>query len=401
MTTLSGKRDGRGYGLRARQAGVGQEPRNPGKARTPLDCAKLLRRVWDNHSKLELELNDYDPRGWIKVGAQSYCHHCCARVTKRGRLWTATGVAGETFTGHLTASQAMSCVEERDPTFWSYGEEAICGFWGDVSFKLGYLDVVNREEAFVFYVDGNDETPSFLNTVFRRRIIGSTHCVKCLRQMTELKLRALREFGDDRIGKNKYIVCDCGYPVWQLNEGSHLTFFQAMDSAERSWRRQQRVKAAGGTHTSREIEAILDLQEHRCIYCNAQFTSELHPTKDHLLPVAEGGGNWALNIIMACKSCNSRRGDIPFRTYCTLLSKEQNHRILKHLGKRLSTLDLLHVQEEALVSFDEGLACHDSGHWRFCDIQGISPTARRNVRTNRLLPPTKELITRKYVPDSD
>jgi len=33
-------------------------------------------------------------------------------------------------------------------------------------------------------------------------------------------------------------------------------------------------------------------------------------TNDHVLSITDGGGDGAMNMVMACRSCNSRRGDI-------------------------------------------------------------------------------------------
>lgn len=343
-------------------------------------------------------MDDCESRGWIKVGAHTYRHHCGARVTKRGRLWTAHGVDGMTFTGQLTALQAMSCIEERDPFFWSCGKVAVMGNTGGVWFNQGYLAADRQDEVLVWYTGGDDAFPAFLVLVFERHLFEKAHCVRCLSPMTELKMRVLREFDGSGSSHHVYIGCGCGYPVWRLDAGSFGTAGRAMYVAEQSWRRKQRITAAGGAHTVREIEEVLALQENRCIYCNVRFARGIRPTKDHLLAIADGGTDWALNIIMACRFCNSRRCDIPFRTYCKLLSERQNERILTHLGKRLLALDLSSVPDEALMSFDEAIAYHDAKHRRFLDIQNESAIARRNANRNQLFPRTRSLILKRYVP---
>ena len=51
----------------------------------------------------------------------------------------------------------------------------------------------------------------------------------------------------------------------------------------------------------------------RCNTRNVLFTKRTpETTKDHIVC---DGENWSLNIVMACRSCNSRRCDIPFRTH--------------------------------------------------------------------------------------
>jgi hypothetical protein len=152
---------------------------------------------------------------------------------------------------------------------------------------------------------------------------------------------------------------------------------------------------AGGKHSAKEIEEIRFLQQNRCIYCNATFTEILRPTKDHLATVISGGTNWALNIVLACRACNSRRGDIPFRTYCKLLNKSQNHRIALLLAKRLSALNLDRLPDGAFNAFHEGISVHDPKHPRYRLILRTSAIARKNAVRNRVMPGQAHLILRK------
>jgi len=158
------------------------------------------------------------------------------------------------------------------------------------------------------------------------------------------------------------------------------------------------MQEAGGKHSATEIQEILALQENRCIYCNALFTGELRPTRDHLLPVNYGGGDWSLNIVLACRRCNSRRGTIPFRTYCKLLSPAQNRRILKAMAKRTAAIDFDRLSDEAFGSFFLGISHHEPRHGRYLDILSMSALARRNAATNTLLPRTPALFLKKANP---
>src|ERR1700688_4858023 len=164
-----------------------------------------------------------------------------------------------------------------------------------------------------------------------------------------------------------------------------------------SWRRRQRLRAAGGKHSRKEIQDIVTIQNGRCIYCNVRFTKRVPPTKDHLLAIADGGANWGLNILMACRSCHSRRCDLPFRTYCKLLSPAQNRRILLHLSERLLSPNFDNSPSENRACFDLGLALHNPKHWRYRNIQQSSATAQRNAKLNSLLPPTANRILEKII----
>lgn len=52
--------------------------------------------------------------------------------------------------------------------------------------------------------------------------------------------------------------------------------------------------------------------EYRCQFCN-RSQPELRPreclTRDHLVPISRGGGNAWTNVVTACSSCNTRKGN--------------------------------------------------------------------------------------------
>jgi len=50
---------------------------------------------------------------------------------------------------------------------------------------------------------------------------------------------------------------------------------------------------------------------HACVYCGAtEASSGAHLHLDHLTPKAHGGADVATNLVLACRSCNSRRQDL-------------------------------------------------------------------------------------------
>jgi 5-methylcytosine-specific restriction endonuclease McrA len=350
------------------------------------------------HDINDCDSNEFERNGWAKVRPQSYKHPCGARVTKRGRLWTATSINGETFAGHLTALQAMRCLEDRDSSFWSYGEPILEGDYCGVWFNIGHLEQNEKVWTFVCSFAHANDFSGYLKRIFERELYGKAYCAKCQNLMAELVSRVLRA-SHDIFGRRPtiYLACRCGHPTWCVDEETCYALLRKMKNAERYWRRQDQMRAAGGKHTRNELRQIAALQENRCIYCDRQFTSALGPTADHLLAIAAGGTDWALNIIIACKRCNCSRGDIPFRTYCTLLSKEQNKKILVHLGRRVQATDIARQPKAALRSFDCGLQLHNPDNYRFQYSKGMSRTARQNVLRNQLLPGTRDLIAKEYV----
>lgn len=73
---------------------------------------------------------------------------------------------------------------------------------------------------------------------------------------------------------------------------------------ERTWKRRALLKAADGTFTAQEFEALCLEFEMRCAYCH-QTANLLTP--DHMIPVARGGSNTIDNIVPACLSCNAAK----------------------------------------------------------------------------------------------
>jgi DNA-directed RNA polymerase subunit RPC12/RpoP len=335
-------------------------------------------------------LNNILQRGWKQVGPTSVDHPCGAGVRQlRKNWWAAKTVNGALTGGFATSEQACAWVEANDPAFWSIGRPASAGNYFGIDFESSFLDIEKSDHVVACSLPDELKFPQHLKAPFKRHFLGSAACVRCGSQPTEIMLRQLVQYGSSTMRRIPYIVCPCGYPVWRISADACFRANNALVLAERGRIRRESLKTAGGKNTSEEIQAILALQEDRCIYCNVLFSDTIRPTRDHLLPVEEGGADWSLNIVLACQSCNSRRGTIPFRTYCRLLSPTQNRRILKHLGRRIQALDLDNLPDEAFTSFLMGLENHSRGGSHH------SARARRNAAANQLLPSRPSLILRK------
>jgi 5-methylcytosine-specific restriction endonuclease McrA len=68
-------------------------------------------------------------------------------------------------------------------------------------------------------------------------------------------------------------------------------------------RRYAREKGAVGKHTLQEWENLLAEFDYKCAFCRKK--KEL--TKDHIIPLSEGGTDYIDNIQPLCRSCNSRK----------------------------------------------------------------------------------------------
>lgn len=76
--------------------------------------------------------------------------------------------------------------------------------------------------------------------------------------------------------------------------------------------------------------AIYERDGWECVYCGRGPRDKRNPrqaqvilTLDHITPRSAGGGNEATNLVTACKSCNSARGDRPVSDYAPAGAQER------------------------------------------------------------------------------
>jgi hypothetical protein len=93
--------------------------------------------------------------------------------------------------------------------------------------------------------------------------------------------------------------------------------------------------------TIREWEAEQELPKH-CVFCG----SVENLSTDHLIPKNRGGDNSADNLVLACKSCNSSRGDKGVFEWLGLKRKDNLHRLVA--GKYLKQLLKIHEEQGTL-----------------------------------------------------
>lgn len=58
----------------------------------------------------------------------------------------------------------------------------------------------------------------------------------------------------------------------------------------------------------RAREALYEAQNGQCAYCG-RFLCIAHATLDHKIPRSRGGVNARSNLVVACKRCNTLKGD--------------------------------------------------------------------------------------------
>ena len=72
-----------------------------------------------------------------------------------------------------------------------------------------------------------------------------------------------------------------------------------IESKYRSRRKQ-------GDVTVEEINRLMQRQTH-CAYCKKKFSTAIPSTIDHVIPLSKGGLHTISNLVLACRSCNSRK----------------------------------------------------------------------------------------------
>jgi 5-methylcytosine-specific restriction endonuclease McrA len=79
--------------------------------------------------------------------------------------------------------------------------------------------------------------------------------------------------------------------------------------ADVAQRRAAKAQAPLNDLTPAQWRKIQERYDHRCAYC--QRRAKGHLPQDHITPLSQGGAHTAMNIVPACKTCNSRKQDRP------------------------------------------------------------------------------------------
>jgi 5-methylcytosine-specific restriction endonuclease McrA len=329
---------------------------------------------------------------WFRVSTGHYRHYSGSIVKTCGRSWHAISVDGRLLSSQSSALNAVIALQEHDRRFWTFDQfrdQFGSALYGDVQHRFCPIYGADEDEIYLFRAPTEGAFSENLKKIVARRFFGKSLCIGCNAPLVEWRTRSISEFDTSDDHRKVHLVCHCGYPAWRMPRDEYSSAMVALNRLKRL--------AAGGEHSSLELEELLRLQNGRCLYCNKSFTEKIPATKDHVHALSSGGSDWSLNIVLACRSCNSSRGDIPFRTFCKLKSPSQNKRILGFLRRRLLAIDTEVVSGDALRSFLAGLASHDRNHRRYLDIQKIRPSAKRNARANRLLPRSALVILKSSI----
>ena len=72
--------------------------------------------------------------------------------------------------------------------------------------------------------------------------------------------------------------------------------------------RRSRKNQAEGSHTEAEWEALKDNYNYTCLRCS-KCEPEITLTRDHIIPLSQGGSDWITNLQPLCPTCNSIKND--------------------------------------------------------------------------------------------
>ena len=62
-------------------------------------------------------------------------------------------------------------------------------------------------------------------------------------------------------------------------------------------------------------------QATHCLYCGTAFSLTCKATLDHLIPIKKGGSHSAVNVVVCCLTCNSRKGSLDYLDWTESLSE--------------------------------------------------------------------------------
>ena len=132
----------------------------------------------------------------------------------------------------------------------------------------------------------------------------------------------------------KLIARSAGY---DRNYGFVMERFKKLQSSEVNW--------SGSIREYIKEKDVIG----ECIYCGSKTGLSV----DHLIPRSRGGSESSDNAVMACKACNSSRGDKGIYEWYELEGRNEVPRIVE--GKYLKELYALHERKGTLDVDRKGL----------------------------------------------
>lgn len=85
----------------------------------------------------------------------------------------------------------------------------------------------------------------------------------------------------------------------------------------------------GASNRARKFRALIVRDGDVCHYCGSDLDDETR-SLDHVVPRSKGGPNALVNLVLACKRCNSERGDMDYEEFvliCSYIHGEREERL--------------------------------------------------------------------------
>lgn len=180
--------------------------------------------------------------------------------------------------------------------------------------QCGALQPVDRFAVSRVYSDGRATWCKSCTNEYNRAkfyqptTTGSKQCSKCKETKDVSLFPANRSRTDGRDGR----CLDCA----KVHSAKYFRTPAGRLSHKRGGHaRRARTIQATGNYTSDQLSAVYDRHE-SCIYCQTHLEHN-EKTIDHVVPLAGGGSNFAQNLVVACRSCNSSKCDADPTEWCT------------------------------------------------------------------------------------
>lgn len=97
---------------------------------------------------------------------------------------------------------------------------------------------------------------------------------------------------------------------------TNVAYMKAHPEKVSEWQHRTRAKRLSrpGDHTSEQWIARVTFWGWKCRYCGVELDAKTL-TKDHMIPLARGGSNWASNLVPACLDCNKAKWCHDFKSF--------------------------------------------------------------------------------------
>ncbi|MEM7524074.1 MAG: HNH endonuclease [Pseudomonadota bacterium] len=166
--------------------------------------------------------------------------------------------------------------------------------------------------------------------------------------------------------------------------------FQSDDSADRVRRYRQRRKKLGLTSNgyAKHADTVMERDGHACVYCGATESLCI----DHVIPIAQGGGDALDNLACACKSCNSgKAGRTPEQAKYQFVNAEAAARYREHSRRVTVTVTAPETETDTETEQNtSSLRSEDNAHAdgasdRPCEQQSRAKTPERGEQAKRAM----------------